>query len=81
MTGRAERILWRPETLKVILEVQKMREEGMPAWFSIDTGATVYVNCPPDAVPAVEARVQALGVKTLKMGVGRESQVVDDHLF
>jgi len=81
MTGRAERILWRPETLKVILEVQKMREEGMAAWFSIDTGATVYVNCPPRSVVQVEQRVKALGIKTLRMGVGGPSREVSDHLF
>jgi mevalonate pyrophosphate decarboxylase len=81
MTGRAERILWRPETLKVILEVQRLREEGMRAWFSIDTGATVYVNCPPRSVVQVEQRVKALGVKTLRMGVGGASREVADHLF
>jgi len=80
MTGRAERILWRPETLKVILEVQKMREEGMAAWFSIDTGATVYVNCPPESVARVEERVKALGVQTLRMGVGGASREISEHL-
>ncbi len=81
MTGKAERILWRPETLKVILEVQKMREEGLRAWFSIDTGATVYVNCAPRNGAKVEARIGALGVETLRMYVGGASRVVKRHLF
>jgi phosphomevalonate decarboxylase len=81
MTGRAERILWRPETLKVILEVQKMREEGLPCWFSIDTGATPYVNCDPRRVGRVEARLKALGLSTLRMGVGGPARAVGKHLF
>src|SRR5207247_5006930 len=44
MTGAGEMVLWRPDTLRVILAVKTMREEGVPAFFSIDTGATVYVN-------------------------------------
>ena len=81
MTGRAERILWRPETLKVILEVQKMREEGLPAWFSIDTGATPYVNCNPRDVAKVERRLKGLGLETLRMGVGGPARVDGKHLF
>jgi phosphomevalonate decarboxylase len=81
MTGRAERILWRPETLKVILEVQKMREEGEQAWFSIDTGATPYVNCRPKDVGRVERRVKELGLETLPMTVAGRSKCGAPHLF
>lgn len=81
MTGKAERILWRPETLKVILEVQNMRDDGLPAWFSIDTGATVYVNCAPKDAAKVEARIRKLGVETLRMGVGGPSRLVGKSLF
>jgi len=81
MTGDAERILWRPETLKVILEVQKMRSEGLEAWFSIDTGATPYVNCRPGKVKQVERRLRALGLETLTMGVGGPAREVGEHLF
>lgn len=81
MTGLDEMILWRPETVKVILEVRKMREEGLPAYFSIDTGATVYVNTHPSHTDEVEERVRGLGVETLKCGVGGHARVVRDHLF
>lgn len=81
MTGLDEMILWRPDTVKVILEVRKMRSEGVPAYFSIDTGATVYVNTHPDKVPLVEERMKALGVDTLVCGVGGSSRLTDEHLF
>jgi phosphomevalonate decarboxylase len=81
MTGLDEMILWRPETVKVILEVRKMREEGLPAYFSIDTGATVYVNTHPSRTDEVEGRIKGLGIETLKCGVGGSARVVRDHLF
>lgn len=81
MTGLDEMILWRPETVKVILEVRKMREEGVPAYFSIDTGATVYVNTHPSRTDEVEERIRGLGVDTLKCGVGGSATVVREHLF
>jgi phosphomevalonate decarboxylase len=81
MTGDDEMILWRPETLKVILEVRQMRAEGIPAYFSIDTGATVYVNTHVDLVGEVESRISGLGLETVKCGVGGSARVVRDHLF
>lgn len=81
MTSIDEMMLWRPETVKVILEVRKMREEGQPAYFSIDTGATVYVNTLPSDVGKVEDRIRALGIKTITCGVGGSARVTDEHLF
>ena len=81
MTGTSEMLLWRPETVKVILAVKRMREEGVPAFFSIDTGASVYVNTVPERVEEVESRIRALGVETLQCGVGGGARTVDDHLF
>jgi len=81
MTGVGEMVLWRPDTLRVILEVKRMREEGIPAFFSIDTGATVYVNTFPDRVDAVAARIRDLGVETIRCTVGGAARLADDHLF
>ncbi len=81
MTSIDEMMLWRPETVKVILEVRKMREDGIPAYFSIDTGATVYVNTLPGKVKAVEKRLKSLGVDTMTCGVGGGAHLTDEHLF
>jgi phosphomevalonate decarboxylase len=81
MTSVDEMILWRPETVKVILEVKKMRSEGLPAHFSIDTGATVYVNTKPKHVKEVERRIKRLGIETITCGVGGSARVTDEHLF
>jgi len=81
MTGAGEMLLWRPDTLRVILAVKRMREEGVPAFFSIDTGATVYVNAPRDLEDDVEGRIKDLGIKTIRTSVGGPARLVDDHLF
>jgi phosphomevalonate decarboxylase len=81
MTGHDETILWKPDTLKVMAEVRAMREEGIPAYFSIDTGATVYINTFPEEAARVEKRIKKLGVGTMICGVGGPARVVGDHLF
>ena len=81
MTGAGEMVLWRPDTLRVILAVKKMREEGVPAFFSIDTGATVYVNAPSERGDDVESRIRELGIETIRCSVGGPARLVDEHLF
>jgi phosphomevalonate decarboxylase len=81
MTGEDEAMLWRPETLKVMAEVRRMRDDGVPAYFSIDTGATVYINTLPDKVGLVEGHIKDLGIETLRCGVGGKAELLSDHLF
>ncbi|OGS56822.1 MAG: diphosphomevalonate decarboxylase [Euryarchaeota archaeon RBG_19FT_COMBO_56_21] len=81
MTSVDEMLLWRPETVKVMLEVRKMRSESLEAYFSIDTGATVYVNTAPKNVKEVERRIKALGIETLTCGVGGAARITEEHLF
>jgi phosphomevalonate decarboxylase len=81
MTGIDQLFLWRPETVKVILEVKEMRKAGLNCHFSIDTGATVYVNSPLDQLKEVQGRIEALGMDTLSCHVGDEAKIVNDHLF
>ncbi|MFQ5838257.1 MAG: diphosphomevalonate decarboxylase [Thermoplasmata archaeon] len=81
MTGPQEMLLWTPETLRVIMAVRKMREEGLPAFFSIDTGATVYVNTLPERGEEVEERIKELGIRTLRCWVGGPARLMANHLF
>ncbi len=81
MTGDKEMFLWRPETVQVMLKVRKMREQNFPAFFSIDTGATVYVNTFPDKVEEVERQIQDIGLETIRCWVGGPARLTDEHLF
>jgi phosphomevalonate decarboxylase len=77
MTGPAGWVYWKPETLAILDAVRELREEGVPAYFSTDTGATVYVNTDADHVDRVEAAVADCGVETREWRVGGPAEVVD----
>ncbi|MBX8631065.1 MAG: diphosphomevalonate decarboxylase [Thermoplasmata archaeon] len=81
MTGNNGMILWKPETLKIIEITREMRKEGLNSFFSIDTGATVYINCPVDEIREVEERIRSAGIETVRCSVGGPSRLVDTHLF
>jgi phosphomevalonate decarboxylase len=77
MTGPAGWVYWRPETLAIFRAVRELRDEGVPAYFSTDTGASVYVNTRAEHVDAVEAAVTDCGVDTERWSVGGPASVLD----
>lgn len=82
MTGKDHMVLWEPETVCLIKEVRKMRGEGIPAWYSIDTGPSVFVNTFADYVEAVTDRLRELGFQNILIGkVGGRPFLSTKHLF
>ncbi len=83
MTGPSGLVLWRPETVAVMRMVRQLRERGTKAYFSVDTGPTVFVNTSDDYVDRVReelGNVEKLdGI--LSCGVGGEAVSVSEHLF
>jgi phosphomevalonate decarboxylase len=83
MTSDAGRIPWRPATLEVMHRVRRLREGGVPAWFSIDTGATAYVNT--DAAHEGEVADALGGIagvsELLHLRPAGAAHLVDKHLF
>lgn len=82
---------WRGVTVEAMRVVRELRElEGIPVYFSVDTGATVYVNTLPEHY---EAALGALGnvrewaawagyaAKILRLKPAGGAKVVSDHLF
>lgn len=82
MTGESHMILWEPETLSVIKEVIRMREEGMPAWYSIDTGPSVFVNTFKDRAEEVKSRlIEKVSGEVIVSDVGDRASLRARHLF
>ena len=82
MTGKAHMVLWEPETVRMIREVQKMRREGIPAWYSIDTGPSVFVNTFAEYVEKVADRLRRLGCSgIITSEVGGKPFLNSKHLF
>jgi diphosphomevalonate decarboxylase len=82
MTGKAHMVLWEPETVRVIKEVQRMRREGMPVWYSVDTGPSVFINTYMNYVEKVADRLRSLGFSSIiKSKVGCKPFLSNKHLF
>lgn len=66
MTSVPAIIYWHPATLSIIHCVQRLRESGLPCFFTIDAGAQVKVICEPESLAAASAAISDLnGVQRL----------------
>jgi len=79
MTGPAGWVYWQPRTIEIFNAVRELRsEEGVPVYFSVDTGASVYVNTTAEHVDRVEEAVADCGAETRRWEVGGPAQVLDE---
>ena len=79
MTGPAGWVYWQPRTIAVFNAVRALREDdGVPAYFSVDTGASVYVNTTADHVDRVREAVADCGVETDVWEVGGPAEVLSE---
>ena len=78
MTGPSAWIYWQPETLQVFETVRELRADGVPVYFSTDTGASVYVNTDDAHVGAVEDAIDDLGIHTRVWEVGGPARVLEE---
>jgi len=79
MTGPDAWVYWAPTTLRVFDAVRELREaEDVPVYFSVDTGASVYVNTTEDHVDEVEGAVSEAGARTTVWQVGGPARLLDD---
>ncbi|MFB6101248.1 MAG: phosphomevalonate decarboxylase MvaD [Haloplanus sp.] len=78
MTGPAGWVYWQPRTIAVFNAVRALRDQGVPVFFSTDTGASVYVNTTADHVDRVESAVADCGVETQVWEVGGPAEVRPD---
>jgi phosphomevalonate decarboxylase len=83
MTAASGHITWRPPTLEVMERVRRLRKEGVPVWFSIDTGATAYLNTDAAHEQRVAKAMQGIpGVaRLLHLVPAGPARLVDEHLF
>ena len=83
MTGRQGLVLESPETINIIRRVRTLREEkGIPVWYSMDTGPSVFLNTQPEYLDKVCDDIESnLNVPIIRSGVGGPAHAVDQHLF
>ncbi|WP_117591249.1 phosphomevalonate decarboxylase MvaD [Haloprofundus halophilus] len=83
MTGPSGWVYWQPETIAIFNAVRDLRDEGVPVYFSTDTGASVYVNTKAEYVDEVERAISDCGVETMVWEVGGPAEILpeSDALF
>jgi phosphomevalonate decarboxylase len=82
MTGKMETVLFSPLSIRIINEVRTLREdEGVPAWYSLDTGPSVFINTVPKAASKVERRIRELSDDVILSDPGGPAEVISHHLF
>jgi phosphomevalonate decarboxylase len=80
MTGEARMILFSPLSIRIIEEVQSLRYDGIPAWFSLDTGPSVFVNTTQASASKVHYRISRLA-ETVISDPGGPADIVREHVF
>lgn len=83
MTAASGHITWMPPTLEVIHRVRRLRKQGVPVWFSIDTGATAYLNTDAAHEEQVAKAMEGIAgvARLMRLQPAGPAHLVDDHLF
>lgn len=83
LTSWPSLIYLEPASLAVMKTVKKMREEGIPAYFTIDAGPNIHVICLKKYVNEIEKRINIIpGVsKTITNTASKGSHLLEGHLF
>jgi phosphomevalonate decarboxylase len=78
MTTRSRLIYWEPETLQVIKEVIRLRKENdVQAWYSIDTGPSIFINTYSKHADQIARRMRELGFsQIIKSAVGDKARTI-----
>ena len=77
ITSKSHLVLWEPETLRVIKEVVKLREEGVQAWYSIDTGPSVFINTYPEHINYIAKRMRELNFPNVIVSeIGNKAKII-----
>lgn len=80
LTTRPALIYWNAGTMAAMHRVIRLREEGLPAYFTIDAGPQVKALCAPEDASAVAAELGAVpGVRQVRISaLGPAAHLVDD---
>jgi phosphomevalonate decarboxylase len=82
MTGKSHMVLWEPDTVRIIKEIIRMREDGTPAWYSMDTGPSVFINTYKKNTAKIVERFHEMGfANVLVSTVGEKPFLTGKHLF
>jgi len=75
MTGESGLIIMTEDSLRIIRKVSELRGEGKKAYYSLQTGPSVFINTSPEDQEEVQRTIAKLGYRTYLSSVGPEAAV------
>ncbi len=76
MTGADRLILMSPDTVKIAWRVRELRYEGVEAYFSMQTGPSIFINTTEKHEERVRRAITKLGYAPLSSGVGGPARIL-----
>jgi diphosphomevalonate decarboxylase len=76
MTGEKGLVAYKPESILIMSEIRRMRQNGLNAYFSMQTGPSIFINTYPEEVKEIRKWVEELGLKAIESRVGGEVKLV-----
>ncbi len=76
-------LYWIPATITVMKAVQQWRREGLPVFFTINTGQDVHILCQKKDENELQKKIQGLGIATkiITNNSSKGTYLYDAHLF
>ena len=84
LTQNPPLIYWLPGTIMMMKMVQKWRREGLPVYFTVNTGQDIHLICQKKDVDELVHLIRQIpeGVKKIIVNTpSKGAHVVDEHLF
>jgi diphosphomevalonate decarboxylase len=76
MTGESGLIIMTEDSLKIIRKVRELRDDGAKAYYSMQTGPSVFINTSEKDEGRVHAAITRLGYKAYSSKVGGEARII-----
>lgn len=83
LTSQPAHLAWQPGTITVMNEVAALRQEGVAAYFTINTGFNLHVLVQPIDEGKVRKRLRRLNSvrKVISTKIGNGPEEISEHLF
>ncbi|MBT3249694.1 MAG: diphosphomevalonate decarboxylase [Candidatus Pacebacteria bacterium] len=83
LTSQPPLLMWQPGTVEVMKTVQALRQSGVEAYFSLNTGFNLHVLTLPEHEEVVAAELSKLKLvkNTIKSKIGQKPTEISQHLF
>jgi len=75
MTGTNRLVIMSPDTIRIITKVRELRSNSLDAYFSMQTGPSVFINTNEEDEEKVRKAITHMGYKTVLSGVGKGARI------